>query len=322
MIVFKHPKRFIRRLLHPQDYPWGAILMFHRIDNINPEKLWYNEHLKVSPEFLERLIKYAQKRHLSFVSLDELSEIIRTNRKVRRVVSITLDDGYKDNFTNGLPIFKMLNIPFCIYVATRFPEKNMIYWWYLIEDIILQQNKNIILNNGKLFPCSTKTEKESTFLSVREEVLKLPQQNLDAELSTLLNQYSLDLTAYNNELPLTWDMIAQLGNEPLATIGCHTHSHLSLSGCTKELIVDDIKKAQHLMHEKASINMCHFAYPFGDGIAVMNYHRSIVEELNFDTIATTNEGFVSDSTDLHQLPRLFVTERNAEHVIDSIYYAC
>lgn len=322
MIALKHPKRFIRRIIHPSLYPWGAILMFHRVGLMDQNRLWYNEHLKVSPEFLEKIIKYAQNRHLSFVSMDELSEIIRTKRKVRRVVSITLDDGYKDNFTSGLPIFKMLNIPFCIYVATRFPEKNMIYWWYLIEDIILQQNRNIILNNGKSFPCSIKMEKESTFLSVREEVLKLPQLNFDAEFSNLLNHYSLDLAAYNDELPLTWEMIAQLGNEPLATIGCHTHSHLSMSGCTRELIVDDIKMAQRLMQEKASIKMRHFAYPFGDDIAVKDYHRKIVEELQFKTIATTNEEFIYRHTDSDRLPRLFVTERNAKNVIDSIYYDC
>lgn len=322
MIVFKHPKRFMRRILHPQRYPWGAILMFHRIDNIDHEKLWYNEHLKVSPEFLENFIRCSQKRHLSFVSLDEMSELIRSGKKQRHIVSLTLDDGYKDNFTNGLPVFKIFNIPFCIYVATRLPEKQMTYWWYLIEDIILQQNDTVILNNGMSFPCKTKEEKESAFLSVREEVLKLPQDNFDSEFEKLLSNYPIDLYAYNDQLPLTWEMISELGCEPLATIGCHTHSHLSMYGCTKEMIIDDIILAQELMQKNAGIKMHHFAYPFGDDIAVKDYHRSIVEELNFDTIATTNEGFVSGHTDLHQLPRLFVTERNAEDVIDSICYAC
>lgn len=322
MIALKHPRRFFRRLLHPLVYPWGAILMFHRVDSINPERLWYNEHLKVSPEFLEKIIRYAQKRHLSFVCLDELSEIIQTGKKVRRVVSLTLDDGYKDNFTNGLPVFKTLNIPFCIYVATRFPEKQMTYWWYLIEDVILQQTEKITLNNGKTFPCKTKKEKELAFLSVREEVLNLPQQNFDNNFSNLLSHYSLDLSAYNNELPLTWEMISKLDNEPLATIGCHTHSHISLAGCTKEMIIEDINTAQRFMQEKAGIEMSHFAYPFGDDVSVKEYHKKIIEELEYKTIATTNEGFVSPHTDPHNLPRLFVTERNAQDVIDSIYYAC
>lgn len=296
--------------------------MFHRVDTINPERIWYNEHLKVSPEFIEDLIKYAKKRHLSFVCLDEFSEIIQTGMNVRRVVSLTLDDGYKDNYTNGLPVFKALNVPFCIYVATRFPEKKMTYWWYLIEDIILQQTEKITLSNGKTFPCKTKEEKELAFLSVREEVLKLPQQNFDDNFSKLLSHYSLDLSAYNDELPLTWKMISQLGRETIAKIGCHTHSHISLSGCTKEMIIEDINTAQHLMQEKAGIKMSHFAYPFGDDVAVKDYHKRIIEELGYKTIATTNEGFVSSHTDSHNLPRLFVNERNAQDVIDAIYYAC
>jgi peptidoglycan/xylan/chitin deacetylase (PgdA/CDA1 family) len=251
-----------------------------------------------------------------------MAEIIHTGKRHRRVVSLTLDDGYKDNFTHGLPVFKALNIPFCIYVATRFPEKQMIYWWYLIEDIILQQSDRIGLSNGMSFPCRTKEEKEMTFLSVREEVLKLPQTNFNAELTKLLSNYPLDVTSYNDQLPLTWEMISQLGKEPLATIGCHTHSHFSMAGCTKEMIIEDIKKAHGLMRQKASVRMHHFAYPFGDDIAVKDYHRKIVEEFEFKTIATTNEGFISSFSDLLQLPRLFVTERNAKDVIDRIYYAC
>ena len=315
-------KKRIKRYIHPELYPWGAILMLHRVDTIDSDRLWYNEHLKLSPAFLDDTLTKLHKKGFSFVSLDELAEIITQKKRARRVLAITLDDGYKDNYTNGVPIFKTHNVPFCIFVATKLPEKNMTYWWYLIEDIILQQNDTVILNNGMSFPCITKEEKESAFLSVREEVLKLPQDNFNSEFKKLLSNYPIDLFAYNDQLPLTWEMISELEGEPLATIGCHTHSHLSMYGCTKEMIIYDIILAQELMQKNAGIKMHHFAYPFGDDIAVKDYHRSIVEELNFDTIATTNEGFVSGHTDLHQLPRLFVTERNAEDIIDCIYYAC
>lgn len=316
-----HPKRFLRRIIHPSHYPWGGVLMFHRIDTINPQRLWYNEHLKISPDFFEHFYKTARQKHFSFVCLDELLEIIKQKKRTRRIIAITLDDGYKDNYTNGLPLFKTFNIPFCIYVATRFPEKSMTFWWYLIEDIILQQEQ-ITLSNGKKFLCRTKEEKESAFLSIREEVLKLPCQNFDNNFSSLLNGHTPKLTAYNEQIPLTWDMISQLAKEPLATIGCHTHSHLSMSGCSREMIIDDINISHRLMQMKAGIQMRHFAYPFGDDIAVNEIHKKIVEELHYKTIATTNEGFVFYNTNPLRLPRIFVTEKNAFDILDNMYYAC
>ena len=96
------PRREIRRLFHPSLYPWGAILMLHRIDTINPDRLWYNEHLKVSPDYLNGFLTYAKRKGFSFVSLDELVDIISKKKRARRILSITLDDGYKDNYLDAV----------------------------------------------------------------------------------------------------------------------------------------------------------------------------------------------------------------------------
>ena len=316
-----HVRREIRRFFHPDLYPWGGVLMFHRIDAVEPGRLWYNEHLKVSPAFFEGFVKEARKKHFSFVSLDELAEIVLRKKRVRRVVAVTLDDGYRDNYLNGLPLFKALQVPFCIYVATRFPEKSMIYWWYLIEDIILQNDK-IVLNDGKEYPCHSKEEKESAFLAIRQEILELPQKNFNIELTNHLSHYQIDLHAYNDTLPLTWEMIAHLKNEPLATIGCHTHSHISMSGCSEKEIVDDIELAHRLMREKAGLDMYHFAYPFGDDVAVKKCHYEIVRKMGYHTIATTTNGLLDSHACLQQLPRIFVTERNAYDIINRLYSVC
>lgn len=296
--------------------------MLHRIDTINPERLWYNEHLKISPEFLEDFIKEARKKHFSFISIDELTEIINKKKKCHRIIAITLDDGYKDNYINGLPLFQTFNVPFCIYISTKIPEQCMTYWWYLIEDIILQQDKSIKLSNGKTFPCRTKDEKELAFLSVREEVLKLPQERFDIVFQNLLNQYQVNLTTYNTELPLTWSMIYKIAKEPLATIGSHTHSHISMSGCNKEMILHDIKKSIELLKTKANVLTKHFAYPYGDNIAVKDFHKEIVKELGFYTIASTQEGTLSYHTDPLELPRIFITEHNAYNVLDHLTNIC
>lgn len=316
------PRREIRRLLHPSLYPWGAILMLHRVDVINPDRLWYNEHLKITPDYLDGFLTYAKRKGFSFVSIDELVDILSKKKRVRRIISITLDDGYLDNFTNGLPLFKAHKTPFCIYVATQLPEKKMVYWWYLIEDIILQQKECIILNNGISLPCKTREEKEAAFLSIREEVLKLPQQQFNTEFTNLLNHYSIDLTAYNDTLPFSWGNIRQLMRDPLATIGSHTHSHISLAGCSNKMIIDDIKKSIQILQDKAGIQVRHFAYPFGDDISVKDFHQEIVKEIGLQTIATTNNDTLSYQTDQLALPRIFITERNAYDILDHLYHTC
>ena len=76
------------------------------------------------------------------------------------------------------------------------------------------------------------------------------------------------------------------------------------------------------MEEKAGIKMKHFAFPFGEATAVSQHDVELVKELGFKTSATTNDGFVCYGTDLLELPRLFVTERNWKCVIDRIIENC
>ncbi|GHT90452.1 polysaccharide deacetylase [Alphaproteobacteria bacterium] len=287
--------------------------MLHRIDYIDPARIYYNEHLKISPDYLEDLLKYAKSLGCSFVSLDELQEIITKRKKARKIISVTLDDGYRDNFTNGLAVFKSLDVPFCIYVATGMVEKQFIYWWYVLEDLILA-NHTLVINEDLSFDCSTPEKKEKAFLDIREIILKMPQKNLKQELLSFFNLKEIP----DYDLSLTWKQVLDLTKEPLATIGCHTHSHFSFKGCSTEEIKEDIFLSMNLIKEKTNHNMRHFAFPFGEEAAVDKSHIKLLRQLNFSTCATTRHGYCRYNTDLHALPRLFLTEKVGRDIIHGI----
>lgn len=56
--------------------------------------------------------------------------------------------------------------------------------------------------------------------------------------------------------------------------------------------------------------MHHFAFPFGGTTAVSQHDIELVKRMGFKTSATTKDGLMCYGTDLLELPRLFVTERN------------
>ena len=81
-----------------------------------------------------------------------------------------MDDGYLDNYENAYPIFKKHHIPFAIFVATDFPDKKAVLWWYVIEELILNSSE-IHLSDGSKYICKTFQEKWDTFRYIREKVL-------------------------------------------------------------------------------------------------------------------------------------------------------
>lgn len=85
----------------------GVVLMLHRVAEYNKSRLVPNEDLKVSPAFLQKTIDKYKKAGFTFLSLDEVYDVIKEKNKIEKpFVAFTLDDGYLDNFTTAYPILK------------------------------------------------------------------------------------------------------------------------------------------------------------------------------------------------------------------------
>lgn len=315
----------LSRILHRPNVSYGAIIMLHRIDKPKENGIWYNEHLKVSQNVIERMAEYARSKGCEFVSIEEMVRPRHFWEQPRKLIAVTLDDGYRDNYLYGSPTFVKLNIPYCIYVCTKMVEKNMLYWWEILEQLCVNESViNLTLFDGseKLMDCSTKPKKEQTFLAIREMILKLPQVNLLKQLKVLFSKYDIDYDYGNGFLGLTWEQIKELAKNPLCTIGNHTYSHDAFIGCTDEAIKLDISRAATTMKEKTEYEMSHFAFPFGEVAAVSKHDIELVKEIGFKTSATTKDGLICYGTDPLELPRLFVTEKNWKQVIDRIANCC
>lgn len=295
----------------------GMIVMLHRIAPFE-DKLSPNEHMKVSPEFLESFITQALDSKYHFISLDELHEGLLHNDLPEYFICITIDDGYKDNLTFGYPIFAKYNIPFCIYICTSFPESSHNMWWFALEDYLLKHS-NIIYNNTK-YDISTKALKEAMFLTMRANIIT--QIDSYENCKQTLENFGIFYNPrdYDN-LTLSWEDIAFLhtqnlqntlggGQRQLCTIGCHTHSHPIFNNLSNDEIAQDIAKAQKLFLQHLHFTPTHFAYPFGSRIEVSPHHFSLIQNLGFKTATTTRHGSIypQHARHIHALPRVFFKE--------------
>jgi len=308
----------LQKLLHFEDKSIGSILMLHRVDYINENRVRCHEHLKISPEYLESLILELKERQFFFVSLDELYDVLKSKKDSRKLIVFTLDDGYKDNFTNALPIFKKYSVPFTIYIATGMIENEVVHVWDYLNDLI-GENNEIILSNNSRYKCKSKLDKDKTFLKIRDKIIKIHPENLEKNITKLFANYNIDLSAYKNGPTMTWGQIKSLKNEPLATIGSHSHSHLDLRYASKEKIIPDINKAKNLLQQKANITPRHFCYPYGNP---QKREIDIIKSLNFKTATTAYPGNIYSRhiDNLFNLPRFFVAENNSKKMFTQMLW--
>lgn len=120
-------KRKIDHFLHPIK---GEIWMLHRV-TMHKSNVTEMQPYEITPQRLDALLAQYKQSGYRFVSLDEVYTMQQTKRYGRRpFVCVTLDDGYLDNMTEALPVFRKYNCPFCIYMTSSFADSDATCWWY------------------------------------------------------------------------------------------------------------------------------------------------------------------------------------------------
>lgn len=294
---------FVKSYFHGQ----AIILMLHRISPIDNTRIRENEGLKTDPQSLEKLVLTAKSQGYRFLSLDELYNHLLSNSFIdHKNIVITLDDGYKDNFTHGFPIFQKHNIPFCIYLSTNFLDApNM--WWYSLEDYLLQ-NIYIKTNDNNLLSLKTQEEKSKAFMSIRSEILSKIDTHTSA--TEVLKQYNIPHNEVSyKELALNPKEIQTMLSSNLLTLGCHTHTHPVFNNLSFAELQEDITKSLKIIKNEFNITSQHFCFPFGGNREINKDYCDFIKDFNFKTAVTTRSGtiYAQHKDFTHVLPRIFIS---------------
>tara|TARA_Y100000590_G_scaffold456107_1_gene605991 strand:+ start:11533 stop:12480 length:948 start_codon:yes stop_codon:yes gene_type:complete len=287
----------------------NAILNYHRItQNDNTDKP--NDELAVSAKrFKEQLIFL--KKNYNLVALDNL---INFERTAKPSISITFDDGYKDNLSMALPILNELNIPATVYIITKFYQNDFNVWWMELQDYIWSSSDNIkFIYSEKNFNFSIKnnSEKNKCFFELRKIIKKLDKieqgKFLEAVTKTNIRKN------FENEF-LNKDELRLLSSNPLITIGAHSHNHLSLKNLDKNHCTQEIMESKKILEKLINKKIKHFSYPYGTKEDAGEREFKIVEELGFSSAVTTSVGSVTKKK-IFNLPRIHINNKANEKIL-------
>lgn len=286
----------------------GVVYMLHHIADKDPNKIPTNEDLKISPSFLEKLIIKYKKQGFDFISLDTLYDILSLGYNFERpFIVFTLDDGYLDNYMNGLPVFEKNKVPFSIFVATDFIDKKAILWWDSLENLILTHDE-IITSDGKRYLCRTFKQRWDTFRYLRERILNLNQSSLLEELNTMFSRYDISWSEPIKEKGMSWDQVSLLANHPLCTIGGHTVSHPALNKLDEDKFKMEVSLGVAKLEKETGKVIHHFAFPYGSANEIGERELCLIKQYNFKTVFMANGGCITKNNGSIVLPRVYLHE--------------
>jgi len=298
------------RTLEPHWRGSGVIFTLHHVRPADGQQLFApNRILEITPAFLEQTIKQVRKLGYEIVSLDEVHRRLTEEDFRTPFVSFTLDDGYADNYAHAFPIFKSYEAPFAVYVCTGLLEGCADLWWRRLEQIVLRENRVEATLNGarRIFEAHTPRQKYHAFETIYWALRGMPLQLQLETRQALGTRYPESGTdAGPASAPLSWDMLLEMRNSGLMTVGAHTVNHHALSKLTTDAARREVVQSCDVLAARTGETPRHFAYPYGDVLSASNREFAVSQELGFATAVTTRKGvlFPDHAQHLHALPRV------------------
>lgn len=306
----------------------GHIFMLHRVlpDNLR-NQFTYNRDLAITPEFLEECIQYFIKEGYQFVSLDELTLILnqRLGSNKKKLICFTLDDGYKDNWQYGLPVFKKYNIPITLYVTNCFPNYTANLWWYWLEEKISRNNRVVFQKIE--YSCNSEKEKLELYTKFRIILKNSTIKEMRLIARDFFDKTDEIIKSEVENLSLSWSDIQEFNKEELVTIGAHTQNHVSLKHISlEEDLRNEIQTAKIELETYLGAKVKHFAYPYGGLEDAGAREYRMVKDLGFDTATLNYAGniFNQHKSSIFALPRYplgnSISREKLNYFLNGVYH--
>lgn len=215
-----------------------------------------------------------------FIDANELlvleeSQLLNGKNKV----IITIDDGWKENLLNIIPIAHFNKIPITIFVTTAPLIDGGGYWWSYIK---------AGLKRG-VTTCT------------------IPF------LKTLSNDNRLSIVNYVKSLiyldreAMTVEELKSIASSPYVQIGAHTVTHPILTTCSDEVAAQEIQESKFILEAIIPMPITQFSYPNGN---FSDREVAILKKQGYQMAFTTKPAMIKlgKSLDLYRLPRLEVLD--------------
>lgn len=268
----------------------GCIVCLHRVlPDAERSFLPENRALELTDAGLRELLAWVRKRGLDAICLNEVSGRLERPGK-RRFVVFTFDDGYRDNLTHALPIFREFGVPFAVNITTGFISRSEPVWWYVIERVLAARQSAEFQACGEKWNFAWSVDVQG-----RDTMLQILARKIRAFGPAARNEFvqamcavaDVDAKQVGEELILSWNEAKKLADDPLVTIGAHTVTHCQLSALTQEEVRRELAESRRVLETELGRSVNHLAYPFGGKSAAGPREYEIAKECGYGTAVTT-----------------------------------
>jgi peptidoglycan/xylan/chitin deacetylase (PgdA/CDA1 family) len=287
----------------------GAIFTLHHVRPHQRRAFEPNLHLEITPEFLDAAIRQLGADGYDFVALSDVPQRL-AQPPGRPFAAFTLDDAYRNNAEHALPVFAAHGVPFTIFVARGFAERQNTLWWEVLAQLLGSEREiHFDFGDGQgetAIPLRSLQQQCVAFHRFAQFVTGGEEAATVAQIDALARRYGIDPLALTAELTLAPDELKALSAHPLVAFGAHTVSHRALARLSHDEARGEMQQSADYLEALTGRRPGSIAYPYGTPQAICERDQTTARELGLGIGVTTRPGTLhpGDLQRLTALPRI------------------
>lgn len=276
----------------------GCFFTFHRAA---PCEVWSalpNRNFYLDLDFLDNLLVYLKDTGWKIVTIEEGLSLARNARSGIRFINFSVDDCYRDTYSEVVPLFRRHGVPVTLFVTTGIPDATMSMWRAGLEQIIRELDAVIL--DGRRIRTETIDEKMAVFQDI-QRLWDGPEAR--EHYSCFCRDNGYDEAAIYERHAITWEMLAELAADPLVEIGSHTVSHPRISSLSAEAAFVELCDSKFRLQQKLDVRVENFAFPYGRTADCGPRDFELARKAGYVSVATTRKGILRRGADVYHVPR-------------------
>ncbi|MBK7642014.1 MAG: polysaccharide deacetylase family protein [Planctomycetes bacterium] len=274
-------------------------------------------NMRIGAAELERILAWFARRYEVLELRRALERLAEPGK--RSLVALTMDDGYRDNLTQLLPLLQRLKLSATIYLESAPLDERRLNWthkyFWLQERIGLERLTALYLERA----ADSRTKELlrpglSAYHHKRILKYEAPAPERTRIIDELFRLEGGDERALCDQLYLTWQDVRELDRAGVE-IGAHTVHHEILARLEPAAAAREVGDSKDALERTLGRPVTSFAYPFGRR---WDYHaaaKQSARDSGFTSATTTHAGTNNPSTDRYELKRVMIDEHTQLHLL-------
>jgi Predicted xylanase/chitin deacetylase len=229
----------------------------------------------------------------------------------RTLLALTFDDGYHDNYTEGLAVARALRTPMTIFLIPGYIESGRRYWWEEPARLVQHTQVREATIDGRTYHLNMLDDRQALIQAI-EARLRLAPSVAEREefLRTVRETLAESSATYDDEkafLPLTWSEIHAMEESGWISFGGHTMHHPILGYLADPSeAATEVCESRAVLEERLQHPVRTFAYPYGRAKHIGENGLNGVRTAGYSWSVTTIHGFNTPQTEPQLLHRILV----------------